>query len=189
MQHVAKARALASCRCVGMADDADSKSVAREGVWVRVPPPAPTPRLKRCLSGGAFIIQKSRTRRLFEYLTANLFRLTDMKARLSVLLSATTRGEALAAVDRTIVLRNEGNASGLAALGANGLIHFARLIAVRAAGLAGIAAALAASGLILESLLSVESLLTGGEHELSATVLANQRLVFVHWNFPLLKMK
>ena len=28
------------CRCVGMADEADSKSVVCEYVWVRVPPPA-----------------------------------------------------------------------------------------------------------------------------------------------------
>ncbi len=27
-------------RCVGMADDADSKSVAGNRVWVQVPPPA-----------------------------------------------------------------------------------------------------------------------------------------------------
>ena len=31
----------AICRCVGMVDEADSKSVASDGVWVRVPPPAP----------------------------------------------------------------------------------------------------------------------------------------------------
>ena len=30
-----------TCRCVGMVDEADSKSVASDGVWVRVPPPAP----------------------------------------------------------------------------------------------------------------------------------------------------
>ena len=30
-----------ACRCVGMVDEADSKSVASDGVWVRVPPPAP----------------------------------------------------------------------------------------------------------------------------------------------------
>ena len=29
-------------RRVGMADEADSKSVARNGVWVQVPPPAPS---------------------------------------------------------------------------------------------------------------------------------------------------
>lgn len=31
----------ASCRCVGMADETDSKSVVSNGVWVQVPPPAP----------------------------------------------------------------------------------------------------------------------------------------------------
>src|ERR1700752_1543736 len=30
------------CRSGGMADAADSKSVARKGVWVRLPPPAPS---------------------------------------------------------------------------------------------------------------------------------------------------
>src|SRR5258708_26773107 len=30
-----------TCRSGGMADAADSKSVARKGVWVRLPPPAP----------------------------------------------------------------------------------------------------------------------------------------------------
>ena len=34
-------RILLACRCVGMVDEADSKSVASDGVWVRVPPPAP----------------------------------------------------------------------------------------------------------------------------------------------------
>src|SRR5689334_11129298 len=39
---------LTSCRIVasrsgGMADAADSKSVGRKAVWVRLPPPAPTP--------------------------------------------------------------------------------------------------------------------------------------------------
>ena len=32
---------LIPCRSGGMADAADSKSVARKGVWVRLPPPAP----------------------------------------------------------------------------------------------------------------------------------------------------
>ena len=39
--------------------------------------------------------------------------------------------------------------------------------------LASIAAGLAAAGLVLEASLSVELLLTGGEHELGATLLAN----------------
>ena len=35
-------------RCVGMADDADSKSVAGNRVWVQVPPPALT-KILQCL--------------------------------------------------------------------------------------------------------------------------------------------
>ena len=97
----------------------------------------------------------------------------------------TVSGEALTAINRTVVLRNEGHAGGLAALSAHSLVHLARSIAIRAAGLAGVAAGLAASGLILETLFRVERLLTGGEHEFLATVSANQRLVFEHWNIPL----
>ena len=99
---------------------------------------------------------------------------------------STARGKALAAINRTVVLRNEGNASGLATLSAHSLEHLTAFAAVGTAGLTGIAASLAASGLVLEALLSVESLLTSGEHELVATILTNQRLVFVHWNFPLI---
>ena len=97
--------------------------------------------------------------------------------------------EALAAVDRTIILGNEGNAGGLAALCANGFEHLTGVAGIGGVGtgsLASITAALAANGLVLETLLSIESLLTGGESKLLATVLAYQRLVFVHWNFPLL---
>ncbi len=48
------------------------------------------------------------------------------------------------------------------------------------AGLAGSSACLATSGLILEALLCVEFLFTGGEHKFGAAVFANQRFVFVH---------
>ena len=113
----------------------------------------------------------------------------DFKTELNQILVAATGCEALAAVDRTIVLRDEGNAGGLAALSANGLEHLTGIAGIGGVGtgsLTCITAALAASGLVLETLLSVESLLTSGEHELVATILAYQRLVFVHWNFPLL---
>ena len=46
--------------------------------------------------------------------------------------------------------------------------------------LASVAAGLAALGLVLEAALSIELLLTGGEHELLTALLANQSLVFVH---------
>ena len=49
-----------------------------------------------------------------------------------------------------------------------------------AAGFTCLTASLAAGGLILESLFGIEFLFTGSENELSATVFAYQRFVFVH---------
>ena len=100
-----------------------------------------------------------------------------MKAAQSVLIAA--RCEAFAAVDGAVGLGDEGYASRLAASGTGRLIHFARL-AIGRPGFAGLAARLATSGLVLETLLRLELLLTGGEHELSASVTADQRLVLVH---------
>ena len=98
---------------------------------------------------------------------------------------ASARREALAAIDGTVVLGNKGYARRAAALSANGLVHLARAIIVGAtAGLAGIAAFLAAKRLVLEALLSIEFLFAGSENKLLAAILANQRLVFVLWNFP-----
>ena len=78
--------------------------------------------------------------------------------------------EALAAVDRTIGLRLEGNTSLAAAVGAD-----SGEVLSRAAGsiLASVTAGLAALGLILEASLRIELLLTGGEHEFGAAFLAN----------------
>jgi hypothetical protein len=58
-------------------------------------------------------------------------------------------------------------------------MHLART-AGSAAGLPCLTASLAAGGLVLESLFGIEFLFTGSENELSATVFAYQRLVFVH---------
>ena len=99
-------------------------------------------------------------------------------------LLASARREALAAVDGTVVLGNKGHARRAAALGANGLVHLTRAIAGATAGLAGIAAFLAAQRLVLEALFRIELLLAGSKHKFLAAILANQRLVFVHWNFP-----
>ena len=79
-------------------------------------------------------------------------------------------GEALAAVHGTVRLRLERNAGLAAAGGAD-----SGEILTGAAGrvLAGITAGLAPLGLVLEAALSVELLLTGGEHELLAALLAN----------------
>ena len=59
-------------------------------------------------------------------------------------------------------------------------MHLAGSAGSGTAGLAGLTARLAAGGLVLESLFGVEFLLTSGENELSTTIFANQRLVFVH---------
>ena len=93
---------------------------------------------------------------------------------------AAARCEALAAVDGTILAGSEGNLSGLAAVSADGIVHLTGSAGSGTGGLAGLTARLAAGGLILEALLSVEFLFTGGEHKFSATVFAYQRLVFVH---------
>jgi len=95
--------------------------------------------------------------------------------RLLALLTHTSK--ALAAVDRPIGLGLEGNL-GLAAAGSAGR---SEILAGAAGGLlAGITAGLAALGLVLEAALGIELLLTGGEHELLATFLTYQSLVFVH---------
>jgi len=79
-------------------------------------------------------------------------------------------GEALATIDRTVRLRLKGNL-GLAATG--GADSGEILAGTTSSGLAGIAAGLATLRLILEPALSIEFLLTGGEHELLATLFAN----------------
>ena len=89
-------------------------------------------------------------------------------------------GVALTAVDRTIGLRDEGYTGGLATLSAHSLEHLALAVTVVAGSLASVTAIFAAGGLILETLLGVESLFTGGEDEFLAAVLANQSLVLVH---------
>jgi len=89
-------------------------------------------------------------------------------------------GKALAAVYGTILSGFEGNLSGLSALGTDRVVHHARSAGSGAIGLAGLTAGLAAGGLVLESFLGIEFLFTGSENELSATVLAYQRFVFVH---------
>ena len=90
--------------------------------------------------------------------------------------------EALAAVDRTVLARLEGNLAGLAAAGAGSVEHLA-LAAGRV--LAGITAGLAALGLVLETTAGVELLLAGGPNELLAAILAYQSLVFEHSGYLL----
>ena len=88
--------------------------------------------------------------------------------RLSLLLAHLS--EALAAVDGTIGLGLEGNTS-LAAAGSadSGEV----LTGTASSVLASVTAGLAALGLVLEAALSVELLLTSGEHELLAALFAH----------------
>jgi hypothetical protein len=86
--------------------------------------------------------------------------------------------EALAAVDRPVVLRNEGDLRRRAALGADRVVHLAGGTPVSTAAatlltLAGITAVLAADGLVCKALLGVEFLLTGGKNEVLTAVSAS----------------
>ena len=91
----------------------------------------------------------------------------------------THTSKALAAVDRPIGLGLKGNPS-LAAAGSAGGSEV--LTGATGGILAGVTAGLAALGLVLEAALGVELLLTGSEHELLATFLAYECLVFKHDN-------
>ena len=78
--------------------------------------------------------------------------------------------EALAAVHRTVGLGLERNLCLTTAACAG---SSEELTGTTGAVLASVAAALAALGLVLEATLSVELLLTGGEHEAVAALFAN----------------
>jgi len=84
---------------------------------------------------------------------------------------STTLVETVTAVNRTVILRLEGHLGLLAAVSASNLEHLALLTAITAAA-ALVAAVTAACRLILETLLGIEFLLTGGESELLATLFA-----------------
>ena len=78
--------------------------------------------------------------------------------------------EALAAIHRAVRLGLEGNLGLATASGANS----GEVLTGAAGGvLAGVTAGLAALGLVLEAALSIELLLTGGEHELLAALFAH----------------
>lgn len=85
--------------------------------------------------------------------------------------------EASAAIDGPVVLGNEGNLGGSAALRAYRVIHFLFAVAL---ALSSVPACLAAYRLILEALLSVELLFTRRENEFGTAILAYQSLVFEH---------
>ena len=96
-----------------------------------------------------------------------------------VLLSSLRK--ALAAVHSLAFGRIEGHFRFLTALSANRNEHLAGTLG---GVLSGITASLASLGLILEALLCIELLLTGGEHEILAAILAFQRFVLKHFPLP-----
>ena len=85
--------------------------------------------------------------------------------------------KAFAAVHRFAFGRIEGHFAGLAALGADGIEHLA---IASGRSLAGVTAFFASLGFVLETLFRIELLLTGGEHEILAALLALQCLVLIH---------
>ena len=91
-------------------------------------------------------------------------------------------GVAGGAVDGLVVPGQEGHLGGRATVRANGVVHLAILVA--GSVLAVVPALPAANGLVLEALLGIEFLLTGGENELTAAIPADQSLVFEHCTFP-----
>src|SRR5690606_33562789 len=110
--------------------------------------------------------------------------ITRLVAAVAALLA--NRLEAVGAVHRLVVPRNEGDHGVLAAVAADRRVHRA----LRAGAVAGVAAVAApagrlgrpaarrpAPGLVGAALLSVDLLLTGGAHELGAAVAAGQGLV------------
>ncbi len=86
--------------------------------------------------------------------------------------------EACTAINRLALGGLEGNLALATALNANSGEHFScTLLSVLSCG----TAVLASGRLILKALRCVELLLACGEHEISATVLALQRLVLEHF--------
>ena len=89
--------------------------------------------------------------------------------------------ETIAAVHRTVVAGLEGHLAGLAALGANSVIHLAAATLTTAGvAFACIAAGLAALRLVGEALFSKELLFAGCEGELLSAILADDSFVLKH---------
>jgi hypothetical protein len=95
--------------------------------------------------------------------------------------------EAIAAIDRTVIMGFKGNLACLTASGANGVIHLT-FGAFATSVLASLTAGLTTLGFVGETLFSIKFLLTGGESEFLSAILADQSLVFVHWGKPLFRI-
>jgi hypothetical protein len=100
-----------------------------------------------------------------------------------LLSSGVVLAETVAAVNRTIAARAEGNLGILAAGGTDCRVHFpGGAIAAEATGLlAGCPALGAASGFVGESFLSEKVLFRSGEHEIGAALAAGQVFVLCHF--------
>ena len=92
--------------------------------------------------------------------------------------------EAVTAVHGTISAGLERHLGLAAAAVADHSEHGPGSVSVAVLGFTGVTAGLAAPGLILETLLGVEFLFTGGEDEFVSAVTASQSLVFVHGSNP-----
>jgi hypothetical protein len=89
---------------------------------------------------------------------------------------------AVLAVDGTVAARTERHESGLAAVGADGFIHFTllTLVALATGSLAGLTAGRATGRFVFETTGSVEFLFASGENEFGAAVTAGKSLVLIH---------
>ncbi len=88
--------------------------------------------------------------------------------------------EAVAAVNRAVVVRFEGNLANLAASGANRFEHLTVSASAGAAAFFSIAARLAALRFVCEALFGEKFLLAGSEGEFVTAIAADQSLVVVH---------
>jgi len=93
-------------------------------------------------------------------------------------------GKAFTAVNGLAFGRIEGHFASFSAVSADSIKH---LSGASRSGLACIAAGFASLGLVLEALLCIEFLLTGGEHEIIAAFFALQCLVLIHLCFTSLE--
>ena len=90
------------------------------------------------------------------------------------------RSKAIAAVDRLIPTRLEGNLSLLAAISADRSKHLALRTGIAILRAERSTALRAAARLVLKALLGIESLLRSAENEFLAAVAANKGLVLIH---------
>ena len=92
-------------------------------------------------------------------------------------------GKALAAVDRLVAARLEGNLCFLSAVSANCSEHLAGAVAILL-GTEGRTALRATARLILEAFLRIKLLLCSCENKFFAAVTTSKGLVLVHFLFP-----